>query len=96
MPEHLLPLADRRRPGRRLGAEPQERLHPELVSALSKSGGRDLGKTRLDLEPLLVYRLNPFSIFYVGSTYGSRQFDGYGLVGTDRQHFAKFQYLFRP
>ncbi|HEV2148368.1 MAG TPA: DUF5916 domain-containing protein [Longimicrobiaceae bacterium] len=51
---------------------------------------------RLDLEPLLAYQLNPFSIFYVGSTYGSRQFDGHGLVGTQRQYFAKIQYLFRP
>lgn len=52
-------------------------------------------RDRLDVEPLLVYQLNPFSIFYVGSTYGSRQFDDHGFVGTDRQYFAKFQYLFR-
>jgi len=51
---------------------------------------------RLDLEPLLAYQLNPFSIFYVGSTHGSREFDGYGMVGTQRQYFAKLQYLFRP
>jgi hypothetical protein len=50
---------------------------------------------RLDLEPLVVYQLNPFTIFYVGSTYGSQQFDEIGYVGTDRQYFAKFQYLFR-
>ncbi|CAN5772629.1 DUF5916 domain-containing protein [soil metagenome] len=50
---------------------------------------------RLDVEPLLVYQLNPFSIFYVGSTHGSSQFDELGFVGTDRQYFAKFQYLFR-
>jgi hypothetical protein len=50
-----------------------------------------------DLEPLLVYRLNPFSIFYVGSTHGFRDFaEGVGLAGTDRQFFLKFQYLFRP
>jgi hypothetical protein len=51
---------------------------------------------RLDVEPLVVYQLNPFTIFYVGSTYGSRQFDGHGMVSTDRQYFLKFQYLFRP
>ncbi len=51
---------------------------------------------RLDLEPLVAYQLNPFSIFYVGSTYGSREFDGHGMVGADRQYFAKLQYLFRP
>jgi hypothetical protein len=52
-------------------------------------------RERLDVEPLLVYRVNPFTIFYVGSTYGSRQFDELGFVGTDRQYFLKFQYLFR-
>lgn len=50
---------------------------------------------RLDVEPLLVYQLNPFTMFYVGSTYGSRDFDGVGFRSTDRQYFAKFQYLFR-
>ncbi len=50
---------------------------------------------RLALEPLVVYQLNPFSMFYIGSTYGSREFDGLGFMGTDRQYFAKFQYLFR-
>jgi hypothetical protein len=53
-------------------------------------------QNRLDIEPLLVYQLNPFSIFYIGSTHGSLQFDEIGLVGSDRQFFAKFQYLFRP
>jgi hypothetical protein len=52
-------------------------------------------RDRLDVEPLLMYQLNPFTIFYVGSTFGSSQFDEYGFVATDRQYFAKFQYLFR-
>ncbi len=52
-------------------------------------------RERFDLQPLLVYQLNPFSIFYVGSTYGSAHFDDHGFVGTDRQYFAKVQYLFR-
>jgi hypothetical protein len=50
---------------------------------------------RLDVEPLVVYQLNPFSMFYVGSTFASREFDGVGFRGTDRQYFAKVQYLFR-
>ena len=50
---------------------------------------------RLDLEPLVVYQINPFTIFYVGSTHGSSRFDDRGFVETDRQYFAKFQYLFR-
>jgi hypothetical protein len=50
---------------------------------------------RLDIEPLLMYQINPFSIFYVGSTYGATQFDEQGFVGMDRQYFAKLQYLLR-
>jgi hypothetical protein len=50
---------------------------------------------RLDLEPLLVYQINPFSMFYLGSTYGSQDYDAVGFRSTDRQYFAKFQYLFR-
>jgi hypothetical protein len=50
---------------------------------------------RLRIEPLVMYQINPFSIFYVGSTYGSHRFDEHGFASTDRQYFAKFQYLFR-
>ena len=58
----------------------------------------------LSLEPLLTFRLNPFSVFYVGATSGYADFGrrddletpaGLGLVHTQRQFFAKFQYLFR-
>jgi hypothetical protein len=49
----------------------------------------------LDVEPLVVYQVNPFTMFYLGSTYGSRHFDEHGYRSTDRQYFAKFQYLFR-
>lgn len=51
---------------------------------------------RLDVEPLVSYKLNPFSIFYVGSTHDFLEFDGPGgMLQTDRQFFFKFQYLFR-
>ena len=51
---------------------------------------------QLDVEPLVSYRLNPFSIFYVGSTHDFVDFDGpYGLTETGRQIFFKFQYLIR-
>ena len=52
-------------------------------------------RERFDLQPLLVYQRNPFTIFYIGSTFGSSSFDDHGFVGTDRQYFAKMQYLFR-
>ncbi len=50
----------------------------------------------LDLEPLLMYRLNPFSIIYLGSTHDWRDFDRpEGFASTGRQLFLKVQYLFR-
>jgi len=51
-----------------------------------------------DLEPLLTYKINPFTLFFVGSTQTFRSFDephDGGLSETSRQFFAKFQYLFR-
>ena len=49
-----------------------------------------------DVEPLLMYRLNPFSIFYLGSTHGFAETeDPARVVATDRQIFLKVQYLFR-
>jgi hypothetical protein len=50
----------------------------------------------LNLEPLLSYKINPFTIFYIGSTHayeelGARQ----ELAQPSRQFFMKFQYLFR-
>ncbi len=53
----------------------------------------------LSLEPLLSYKLNPFTIFYLGATQqyldldpetGARDF-----TQTSRQFFMKFQYLVR-
>jgi hypothetical protein len=56
----------------------------------------DFGDAGVSIEPLAMYRLNPFSIFYLGMTdrfsdYG----DEIGYTRTDRQFFLKFQYLFR-
>ena len=62
-----------------------------------------------DFDPLLTYRLNPFSIFYIGTTMDYGQFDVYehdGQTGEDvltgtgtrlasRQFFMKLQYLFQ-
>ncbi|MGH7447873.1 MAG: hypothetical protein ACRELT_09965, partial [Longimicrobiales bacterium] len=51
---------------------------------------------RFDVEPLLMYRINPFSIFYLGSTHGFIETeDPARVIGTDRQIFLKVQYLFR-
>ena len=55
---------------------------------------------RWDVDPLLTYRINPFSIFYIGSTHDYRDLnladDGReGWTLTSRQYFVKVQYLFR-
>jgi len=53
-----------------------------------------------DFDPLLTYRLNPFSIFYVGSTSDYQEVTGEEVDSRDwrltsRQFFLKLQYLFQ-
>jgi hypothetical protein len=56
---------------------------------------------RWELDPLVTYRINPFSIFYVGST---RDYLRYAALDDgpeswrlgERTYFLKLQYLFRP
>jgi hypothetical protein len=53
-----------------------------------------------DLDPLITYRINSLTMFYVGSTHNYQDFDptGDGPQAwrlTDRQFFMKLQYLFR-
>jgi hypothetical protein len=53
-----------------------------------------------DADPLVTWRLNPFSIFYVGSTRRYLDYDGDGgpLDGwrlSRRSYFLKLQYLFQ-
>jgi hypothetical protein len=58
---------------------------------------------RWSVDPLLTYRINPFSVFYVGSTYDYVRFEDQGppMDGAvtsleARQFFVKLQYLFMP
>jgi hypothetical protein len=59
--------------------------------------------SRLDVEPLLTYRVNPFTVFYVGSNsriqqYGAEDLEmpgGEEWRQASRQFFAKVQYQFR-
>ena len=54
---------------------------------------RDRGFT---LEPLLSYKLNPFTIFYIGSTHDYEDLLANGAYRRNSQRFfVKFQYLFR-
>ena len=49
---------------------------------------------QLEFDPLITYKLNPFSSFYIGSTHDYTSFDGSrNLHPTERQFFAKVQYL---
>lgn len=52
-----------------------------------------------DIDPLLSYKWNPFTIFYIGSTHKLLDVEQVNtsdktLVQTNRQFFVKFQYLF--
>ena len=50
----------------------------------------------INIYPLLSYKLNPFTIFYVGSTSDLSNFGSpYGFKQTARQYFLKLQYLIR-
>jgi hypothetical protein len=55
-----------------------------------------------DIDPLLTYRLNPFSVFHVGATMDIDTYEGLGEDGTgsthrlsSRQFFLKLQYIFQ-
>jgi hypothetical protein len=55
----------------------------------------EFGK-QFDFYPLLSYKLNPYTIFYAGSTYSLSDFgDPVGVRETTHQYFIKFQYLIR-
>lgn len=48
----------------------------------------------LSIFPLASYKINPFTIFYIGATSQLEKFDGHkGLIQSERQLFAKIQYL---
>ena len=51
---------------------------------------------KLEVDPLISYKINPFTVFYAGSTYDIIHFnEPYGWTNADRQFFVKFQYFFR-
>jgi hypothetical protein len=58
---------------------------------------------RFDVEPLVTYRVNPFTVFYVGLTSQYEQFENGGTgqpinmewMESSRQFFFKIQYLFQ-
>jgi len=59
-------------------------------------GQYDQFNKAIDFYPLLSYKLNPFTIFYAGSTYDLTDFGSpFGIKQTARQYFLKLQYLLR-
>ncbi len=54
---------------------------------------------RFDVDPLFSYKWNPFTIFYIGSTHDLTDYRNSAgrsrFVESQRQFFAKFQYLFK-
>jgi hypothetical protein len=59
-------------------------------------GQYDQFNNRIDIYPLFSYKLNPYTIFYAGSTYSLTDYGTpFGTNQTVRQYFLKLQYLFR-
>ncbi|RKY83363.1 hypothetical protein DRQ09_10170 [candidate division KSB1 bacterium] len=51
---------------------------------------------KYQFDPLIRYKLNPFTIFYIGSTNDLKKFEEpYGFRYLERQYFIKLQYLFQ-
>ncbi len=51
----------------------------------------------VSVEPLVTYRINPFTLFYVGSTSAFSRFEMQDqFARTSQQWFLKFQYLYQP
>jgi len=78
----------------RLSLQVSRELSMRLISQYN-----DRWKT-WDFDPLVTYRINSLTMFYLGSTHNYRDFDlaedgreGWDL--TDRQFFMKLQYLFQ-
>ncbi|MFB0515000.1 MAG: hypothetical protein ACETWG_00150 [Candidatus Neomarinimicrobiota bacterium] len=48
-----------------------------------------------DIDPLLTYRINPFSAFYIGPAFDYQDYgDQTSFSPTERTYFFKFLYLF--
>ncbi len=51
---------------------------------------------RIQIDPMVSYKLNPFTVFYAGSNHGFSKFGmPYGIERTAQQFFVKVQYLWQ-
>ena len=59
-------------------------------------GQYDQFAKEIQIDPLVSYKLNPFTVFYVGSNHGFTNFGSpYGISRTGQQFFVKIQYLWQ-
>jgi hypothetical protein len=94
----------------RLSLQVTRELSMRLVLQYNDRYHHEMGRSySWDADPLITYRINPFSIIYFGTTHDYRDFHGYdrfigedpasyghdGWTLTDRQFFMKIQYLFQ-
>ena len=69
-------------------------LSPGLFARLISQYNRF--DNQLQVDPLISYKLNPFTVFYLGSTHNFTKFDEpYGITRTVQQFFVKLQYLWQ-
>jgi hypothetical protein len=78
----------------------QARMQFTRELAVRLVGQYDGFSERVSVEPLVSYKLNPFSVVYLGSTHGYAHDAGLGggvgpFAPTQRQLFFKVQYLFQ-
>ena len=51
---------------------------------------------QLQIDPLVSFKLNPFTVFYLGSAHNFTKFDNpFGMTRTVQQFFVKLQYLWQ-
>jgi Domain of unknown function (DUF5916)/Carbohydrate family 9 binding domain-like len=51
---------------------------------------------QIQVDPMISYKLNPFTVFYAGSNHGFTKFSSpYGVERTVQQYFVKIQYLWQ-
>lgn len=59
-------------------------------------GQYDQFNQAIEIDPLFSYKLNPFTIFYAGSTHSLTDYgEPFGIEQTSREFFIKLQYLLR-
>ena len=59
-------------------------------------GQYDQFARQIQVDPLVSYKLNPFTVFYVGSNHGFTKFSPpYGVERTMQQFYIKLQYLWQ-